>query len=132
MRTLSAKQYAESLIELSRGKSEKDIDSLVNKCIHTLARQGKAKVIHQLSKEVQAILDKHDGVTHITVVLADKNVKNEQDIMNHLQERFGKEAEIDLSYDPTLIGGMVMRVNDTVVDASISYKFAKLRATLQS
>ncbi|MBI4239733.1 F0F1 ATP synthase subunit delta [Candidatus Uhrbacteria bacterium] len=130
MRKLSAKQYAESLVELARGKSQKEIDALLRECINSLARQGKAKIIHSLLKELRSILDREEGTIRVHIVMASKCAKVEKEVAASLLNVFGKASDITFDYDPSLIGGMIVRAQDRVVDASVSNQIEKLRAAL--
>lgn len=43
----------------------------------------------------------------------------------------GKQVEVKLIVDPTVLGGLVARVGDTVIDGTIRYRLESLRDTLQ-
>ena len=47
-----------------------------------------------------------------------------------LSEATGKDVEIKTIVDPSIIGGIVARVGDTVIDGSLSYRMQELRETL--
>lgn len=47
-----------------------------------------------------------------------------------LETKFGQKVEIDVTVDPTLLGGFVARVGSEIYDASVSGKIEKFRASL--
>jgi F-type H+-transporting ATPase subunit delta len=49
-----------------------------------------------------------------------------------LAEATGKNVEVKVVVDPSVIGGVVARVGDTVIDGSISRKVAELRQAVKS
>ncbi len=44
----------------------------------------------------------------------------------------GKEVEVKVIVDPTVIGGIVSRVGDTVIDGSIAHRLSQVRHSVQS
>lgn len=47
-----------------------------------------------------------------------------------LSEATGKDVEVKTILDPSIVGGIVARVGDTVIDGSLSYRMQELRETL--
>lgn len=47
-----------------------------------------------------------------------------------LESKFGQKVEIDVTVDPTLLGGFVARVGSEIYDASVVGKIDKFRASL--
>lgn len=54
------------------------------------------------------------------------------DIRHRLSSNLGRDVLVDYQVDPELIGGLVVRVGDTVFDGSVANRLARMReATLQ-
>jgi F-type H+-transporting ATPase subunit delta len=49
-----------------------------------------------------------------------------------LSKATGKKLEVKYIVDPQLIGGVVARIGDTVIDGSVAHKLAAIRQALQS
>jgi F-type H+-transporting ATPase subunit b len=49
---------------------------------------------------------------------------------SYLQEQLGTAAEVEFKTDPSIMGGVVLRVGDLVVDDSVSGKLGALRQSL--
>ena len=47
-----------------------------------------------------------------------------------LEESIGKDTELDLKVDPSLLGGIKLRIENTYLDASIKAKMDNLRRDL--
>jgi F-type H+-transporting ATPase subunit delta len=58
--------------------------------------------------------------------------EDERVIRAQLQEMTGKQIELRLRVDPALIGGMIARVGDTVLDGSVQTKLRALRQRLSA
>lgn len=52
-------------------------------------------------------------------------------IQGEMHARLGESAEIDFNVDPKLLGGLVLRVGDTLIDGSVSGQIQNLRNTLE-
>jgi F-type H+-transporting ATPase subunit delta len=47
-----------------------------------------------------------------------------------LSRRWGREVRVDVRVDPTIIGGLVLRIGDRVIDASVATRLQQLRRRL--
>ncbi len=76
-------------------------------------------------KEIKGI-----GVAHITTPLPVNDTQKDAIIKKLLETTPYKEIEADYSVDESLIGGMVIRIGDRVVDSSVSNKIEELKRQL--
>jgi F-type H+-transporting ATPase subunit delta len=51
-------------------------------------------------------------------------------IKAQLTEHLGKRLELDVKVDPSLIGGVVLRLGDQVIDGSLSGRLRAIEAAL--
>jgi F-type H+-transporting ATPase subunit b len=56
--------------------------------------------------------------------------KEQKTVRSEIVERMGSEAEISFRVDPNILGGLIIRVGDKVLDSSVSGKLQGLRQTL--
>ncbi len=71
------------------------------------------------------------GIVIAEVTTADPlSAAGEVMIRERLQRLMGKQIELRLQVDPSLIGGIVARVGDLVIDGSVVSQLRKLRARL--
>ncbi len=127
---LTAKHYAETLHELCSGKEKNEIDSVVKEFIEFLAHRGKSAIIKGIQLELGRIVDREQGIVRAKVVLAEKDAKVEKALATELIELFGENIVTHTDYDPSIIGGVIITVGDTVVDASILNQCEKLQSIL--
>lgn len=77
------------------------------------------------------LLDTHRGVMRAQVRSAGKLGEPEQDrLRRDLKTFFGKDVALEVRESPELLGGMVVRVEDWVLDGSLQGKLRRLAAQL--
>jgi F-type H+-transporting ATPase subunit delta len=120
-----AKILAERLVE-----ANPDVLKLVSELIN----KGRLTELDDISYEYQRLLDTHRGIegtetAEITtaIPLDDEYVL---DISKRLTEMAGKPVVVTTKVDPKLIGGIVIKVGDKVIDGSIKSKLAVLKREL--
>jgi len=74
---------------------------------------------------------KAEGTITAELVSA-QNVSSAQQaqLTQSLSKRLGREVTLQVTQDPDLIGGAVLRAGDMVIDASVSGRLQKLAANL--
>ena len=71
------------------------------------------------------------NIVPVTAYVADElSIVEVADLQKTLEKSIGKEAEIDLKVDPSLLGGIKLRIENTYLDASIKTKMDNLRRDL--
>lgn len=53
-----------------------------------------------------------------------------QDIQNRLSDEFGANLEFRFAVDPKILGGLIIRVGDKLIDTSVASRLAGLRQSL--
>ena len=85
-------------------------------CLAAISTSAK-KMQDEIAGRVQAVL------TSATEI--DENVKT--GIANRLSKVLGKAVSLQSNVDPKIVGGMIVRVGDTVYDGSVVNQLAQLR-----
>ena len=71
------------------------------------------------------------NIVPVTAHVADElSVDEVADLQKTLEESIGKDTELDLKVDPSLLGGIKLRIENTYLDASIKNKMDNLRREL--
>ena len=78
----------------------------------------------RLEREARGVRD-----AHVTVA-RDVTDDERHAISRELSSRVGGQVEVHLNVDPSLLGGIVVRVGDQVYDASVSTRLQRLRQEL--
>lgn len=71
-----------------------------------------------------------EEVTAYAISSVPLNKMEEQALKKILSERFQRKIKLDYHTDKNLLGGLVVRVEDFVIDSSVRGKLERLRATL--
>lgn len=108
-----------------------DLPPPVGAFVRALVRDGDLNKLDAIVSEFQALVTRRSQyvLAHVTsaVALTDDERKK---LEKNLARRFGDEVETEYELDPLLLGGVVVRVGDEVIDGSLAGKLAGLREKL--
>ena len=101
--------------------------------IGLMLRRGRIQELPRLSAEFRRLDDERKGITHATATSASSLTKDEAAALTHrLEEYTGGRVELDVQVDPSLLGGLVVRVGDRLIDGSVRSRLERLRNQLVS
>ena len=128
--TLTAEQQADAFLKAAGDKLGKDVQNFVTEIVHN-KRIDALPAIAELFEAFRAELEQSASVT---VAAAFELSDAQRDMLaGKLSEKLGRKIAIDeVTIDRSLIGGVVVRSGDLVIDASVRGKLNKLAATLNS
>ncbi len=93
-----------------------------------LVRHGRLSVLGDVAREYSRLLDKHYGLRHAEVVTAiPLDAETRRLIEDSLQQTTGAKYVLDARVDSTIIGGVVLKIGDTVIDRSVRARLQSLR-----
>ncbi len=99
--------------------------------LDAVVRRGRQGLIPDISRQFLALLDVKLNRLHAGVVAARMpDAALQRDIATRLSAVFGKEVIPHFREDPALIGGLVVRVGDRVLDGSVRRKLLRLRTQM--
>ncbi len=99
--------------------------------IKLLAHKKRADLLAGVIAEFYSLLDERNGVINADVKSAVK-LSDEQakELVNGLSARTGKKIRATMSLDEKLIGGVTVKIGDTILDGSIQHQLQLLRNSL--
>jgi F-type H+-transporting ATPase subunit delta len=100
--------------------------------LRVLARHGRLELLPAILSEARVRYDMRQGRQRVQVISArplDSQAENR--IRNRLAESLPFQPILETQVDPSLIGGIVIRVGDTVYDSSLAMRIKQLRERLQ-
>lgn len=85
----------------------------------------------QIREAFQFLVDERMGVVRAEVASAqDLNAEQRQKLEAELSRISGKQARLEFSVDPSLVGGVMARIGSTVYDGSVRGQLAVIRQRL--
>jgi F-type H+-transporting ATPase subunit delta len=108
-----------------------DLRPEIRNLIEMLIGRRRAELMPQVAEGFRELVDDLLGRTSASVVSA-RPLQDEELtlIQQRLNERTGKTVRLSTSVDESLIGGVVIRVGDELIDASVITRLERLRQRL--
>ena len=109
-----------------------DIDLLIRNLVFLMIRNGDVGRFNLVIDEFNNLVDTHLGITRVQITTVEKiSDKQMNDLRQKMLEVF-KVAKIEISeqFDNNIIGGIVIRIGDKVIDASSRTKIGNMKEFL--
>ena len=120
---LSKEKIAQIIIGLAAG----EISDLSNKMLELLADNKRLNLIEAIYTSYQQLLEQHSNTSSIIVNVANQpSEHNKNIIIEKLLAEHGEGSNIEFSEDPSIMGGLSIRVGDETLDLYIKGKVKKL------
>ena len=112
--------------------SQMGTGDLATKFVLTLAAKRRLVHLPDIIKGFENILARHRGEVQAEVTSA--RVLNDGELAElkaTLKSRLGREPRLDTKVDPSLLGGLVVKVGSRMIDSSLRTKLTGLRAAMR-
>ena len=120
---LSKDKIAQTIIGLADG----EVDKLANKMLELLADNKRLNLIEAINTSYQELLEQHNNTSSIVVNVANQPPEdNKNMIIEKLLSEHGEGSNIEFSEDPSIMGGLSIKIGDETLDLSIRGKVKKL------
>ena len=107
------------------------INPLAMNLAYFLVAKNRLGILDDLVTEYRRLLDTYRGREQVEVITAIPLEGEEiERLKQRLAETIGKEVVLTTRVDPDIIGGMVTRVGDKLIDGSVHTKLQELRKSL--
>ncbi len=104
---------------------------LLVRFLQTLVSKGRQREVGAVASEYAALVDEAEGRVHAQVTLAQPPTEADRlAIAASLSRRFGKQVVPHVSVRPEILGGVIVRVGDSVMDGSVRRRLGRLRHQL--
>jgi F-type H+-transporting ATPase subunit delta len=99
--------------------------------LQALVTHRRQMLVPAIAHEYHDLVDQVEGRIHASVTVArDADEADRQVIATQLSRALGKDVVPHFHVNPAILGGVVVRVGDTVLDGSIRRRLAALRANM--
>lgn len=115
------------LDDLFEGKLERPVLGL----LHVLVDKRREPVFDNIVAEFDRYKDEREGRVHVYVTVA-RPLDDDQreELKGHLESRTKKRIEIHERVDPRVLGGLVIKVGDKIIDGSLKRRLRRLRRAM--
>ncbi|MFA6533630.1 MAG: ATP synthase F1 subunit delta [Patescibacteria group bacterium] len=132
MKKISPKKYARSLAESLAGLDKKQVSLNIANFVKVLAKNKGLRLAPKIIFEFNRYSDLQNGILAAAVISARKLTGAELKELADKIKKIHKVKEVDLTAieDSTLIGGLVVKIGDEVLDASLKTRLELLKQRL--
>ncbi len=98
-----------------------------------LADRRRLAILPYLARELDRLSDERAGIVR-AVVTGAKDVSDAyaERLRQELEKKTGKKIVVERRVDPTLLGGVVARIGDRVLDGSLRTRLERLKSSLET
>ena len=101
--------------------------------LKVVARHGRFDCIEAIRQAVRQQLNELRNRVEVSFCSAEPMNQDSLDlVLNRLKAVLGKDVDLQVDVDPELIGGVKLRIGDTVYDASVANRLVRLKDELLS
>ena len=101
--------------------------------LQALVTHRRQMLLPQIAREYHDLVDRVEGRLHANVTVASEpNAAERRAIAAELSRAYGKDVVPHVTVNPSILGGIVVRVGDTALDGSVRRRLATLRSRMLS
>ena len=109
----------------------KHLDSEAQNLVRLLVRNGRLSVLPEIALIYEGLKNESQGKLDVEIVSAYEVTKaQETSLAAALKERLGRDIQMTSEVDKELIGGVIIRAGDLVIDGSVQGRLRKLATEL--
>ncbi len=103
------------------------LDPLSTRFLGVLAQNGRLRTLPAIVRDFRELAARHRGEVTAEVASAHPLTDAQVDALKQqLRFRVGREVSVDLRVDPTLLGGLVVKIGSQMIDSSIKTRLNTL------
>lgn len=117
---------------LQKVLSQSDFSDLVKNFLNLLLDKDRIGVIDTITENYTRLTDEASNITHAEIITA-KPLKDEtlEKVVNSLEGLTSKRIKSDVREDPELIGGIVVKIGDLILDGSVKAQLEGLKESFK-
>lgn len=128
----TAKQYARAIIDACRDRNQSEIRAAIGRALALIAGRDR-RLLRVLTAAVQSELERESGSVKAQVrSVRPLGAEAEKQVREIVRAATGRDqVTLESGTDSALIGGAVIRVEDSVIDLSLRGRINRLRSVLK-
>lgn len=125
---MKPQDYASALHQAVHEVRPEDHDKVLENFVRVLNQNGDLRLYDQIEEEYKKLEGKTNGIKQVSITSAHRI--DSKSLIKELNQIVGDKVEIKEKIDQSLIGGIVVRVDDTLIDASVKNELAHLKKVI--
>lgn len=127
MKRKSVRQYAKALYEATKDASKQQLGQILDNFLLMLQKDNKIKKAEYIIEEFVRYAKKAEGIKEIEIESARKL---DSTTVEKIKRIFDGKAEVTQTINKGIIGGLRIKVDDMIFDASIKKQLNRLKNNL--
>ena len=109
-----------------------DVDPPVRNLVYILAQRGDLGLLPEVVASLRArVARTGEAETRVEITSAVPLTESEQvGLADKLTAEYGSELQFNYRVDPAILGGLIVRIGDKLIDGSVASKLAAMKQTL--
>jgi len=131
MKKITARQYAASLYESIKDSKGEELNQRIRNFLGLVKKKKNLKLLNKIFKNFVEIYQKEEGTLNAEVISSRElsgRVKTE--VIAWLKNQTSRIASLEEKIDESIIGGIIIKFEDTIIDASVKNNLKRLQRTL--
>lgn len=105
---------------------------LATRLVLLLAQKRRLYILANVIGAFEALLARHRGEVAASITSARAlDAQETEELKRVLKENLGREPKLELNVDPSLLGGLVLRIGSRMIDSSLRTKLDGLRSAMR-
>ncbi|MDG3086755.1 F0F1 ATP synthase subunit delta [Vibrio hannami] len=130
---LTSSASADKLSEIFIAICGEQFDEHGQNLLKVMAQNGRLLALPEVCDEFFALKQEHEKMVDAEVISATELTKKQiADISSKLEQRLERKVNLNCSVDEALLGGVVIRAGDLIIDNSTRGQLSRLSDALQS
>jgi len=126
---LTAEQQTKLLLDLCGDA----VDTAVANFVRTLAANKRLRLLATIREQFELLKAQQEKTVEVDITSAfELDAAMQEKLATALKSKLSRDVKLHASVDPSLVGGVVIRAGDTVIDSSVRGRLAKLAEAMNS